>query len=286
MSKLWLAWKKCGALVLVGSAGAVCPVVSIAAEEGNASVCQVSEAQENQVFIAGHRIVRSLSWSAEQPVRRDISDQTQESRRNLLLFAKAIELLRRAPETENLIVGEADKRNGIIQHPLNLQAYEAIVAKHGWPGAALLLPGLNLAAPSSKVCRDLSSEDHCVAIPKTLWGECRHHERVDNIDSPLFLLWHRAYLKAFEFTANSVLRASLPTDSLPTNPFGIPYWDWVVSPSLPDAFRMDSFEFDISGQSTSIKSGVNPLYQVRGTFANEGKPVIKFIAGVNPIAKC
>lgn len=83
----------------------------------------------------------------------------------------------------------------------------------------------------------------------------------DGKEAILFLLWHRAYIMAFEATAQSVLRSlDLKAEGVTVDPdsFRLPYWNWIEDGRIPEAFRQ--CKIPVAGTS---RSSLNPLYAER-----------------------
>lgn len=73
-------------------------------------------------------------------------------------------------------------------------------------------------------------------FPHEDWNSCVHDPDLNEVSYPLFFLWHRAYLRAFELSVQMVL-LDLGVEGWDT--FGVPYWDWSdpTQAGLPVEFR-------------------------------------------------
>ncbi len=120
----------------------------------------------------------------------------------------------------------------------------AIAAGHGYPEglAKELQDRLKVGKNSWQQC------PHEVTTGSSIWVD-------DQTEAVLFLLWHRAYVMAFEATAQSVL-ASLKDPF--AEQFRLPYWDWLRDSTVPEVFASPS--------ATKFHGPiVNPLYRCRDT---------------------
>lgn len=139
-------------------------------------------------------------------VRKSTSDP--EGKLSLQLLRDAIAIL------ENV--------DAIDQSVLRLDGYDAIRAVHGVRSTELLYGKI--------LGTDFEGDvNRCVHV---------HTKPIDY--QPLFLLWHRAYVRAFEITVRSVLRREGYPQSV-WQSFGIPYWDWSVEKELPCEFRSPEY---------------------------------------------
>lgn len=226
------------------------------------------DAQPND-FAGGEVVDRIVLRS--RVVRRDINDSSEVAVRDRAAIKTAVAILKSRDGSR-----ESDSRR-----VLNLDAYEAIRAIHGHPSPHRLKP---------EQPEDDGTGDQSIR----LWDSCVHGISNNLRDGPLFLLWHRAYVRAFEISVNSLLAAHPETHVLAREGVGIPYWNWVELRQFPNALRCRDAvpseldcpikESELHLDEDTDRGHPNPLYvDFRAAATRTGTPLWTPVRGILPI---
>lgn len=239
---------------------AACGPTAVAAVHCEASWVGEGDA-DRPAPIGGVEVFDRIKLGDTLLVRRNLADPSAEAREDVKAFAEAVRLLKSAD-------GDPDKLPG---RSVKLGAYEALRAVHGHVSAGALEP------------RAAGSE-----LPQP-WGQCVHGIVGRNTDGPLFLLWHRAFVRAFEISANSILASNSHANF---KGFGVPYWDWLEYRAFPAALRCPESpgQTACSTPSTRVQEANdrfhrNPLFSMgRIPKTRTDQPLWTPVLGINPIS--
>ncbi|WP_293369257.1 tyrosinase family protein [Nevskia sp.] len=239
----------------------------------------------------GYRLVDRIIGGPQLMLRADVNSDDGDAKANVKNFLKALRILKKPLEEVIRPPMANDIFNQRTSYLSNKKFgfYDVFVSKHGTSGASTFLK-TGIPQSPNLACTNRGNEE-CEGAGNGIWFNCLHYEKKkENYNAPLFLLWHRAFVRSFEISANSIL-ASRSSDLIDSSPgFGIPFWNWTKCPQVPILFRSEpSPNVDYGCQSASsyfaeiekeeLEATIHPS---RTEKVKNGDPVWTSLTSLNP----